>query len=41
MNMLAALVGYGGFVLALLTIGLIGYWKADELEAWTTRKLRG
>ena len=40
MNMLAALVGYDGFVLALLTIGLIGYWKADELEAWANRKFK-
>jgi hypothetical protein len=41
MNMLAALVGYGGFVLALLMIGLIGYCNADKLEAWATRKLKG
>ncbi|KPQ01677.1 MAG: hypothetical protein HLUCCO03_11620 [Marinobacter sp. HL-58] len=39
MNMLAALAGYGGFVIALLTIGLIGYWRADQLEAWCKRKL--
>ncbi|KPP97207.1 MAG: hypothetical protein HLUCCO03_09545 [Marinobacter sp. HL-58] len=38
--MMAALIGYGGFVLALSTIGIIGYWKADVLEAWAKRKLK-
>lgn len=41
MNMTAALLGYGGFVLLLLTIGTVGYWKADQLEAWTYRKFKG
>lgn len=41
MNMIAALIGYGGFVLTLLMIGCVGYWKADQLEAWATRKLKG
>lgn len=40
MNMGAALIGYGGFVLSLLMIGIIGYWKADALEAWAKTKLK-
>ncbi len=40
MNMAAALLGYGGFVVSLLFIGAVGYWKADELEAWAYRKLK-
>jgi hypothetical protein len=40
MNMMAALIGYGGFALSLFTIGIIGYWKADALEAWAKRKLK-
>lgn len=34
MNLLAGLIGYGSFVLTLTLVGLIGYWKADQLEAW-------
>jgi hypothetical protein len=41
MNMAAALLGYGGFVVSLLIIGAVGYWKADELEAWVSRKFKG
>jgi hypothetical protein len=40
MNMTAALLGYGGFVLALLIIGVVGYWKADELETWASRRFK-
>jgi len=39
MNMAAALIGYGSFVLSLLAIGIIGYWKAESLEAWAKAKL--
>lgn len=39
MNMAAALIGYGSFVLSLLAIGIIGYWKAESLEAWGKAKL--
>jgi hypothetical protein len=39
MNMMAALIGYGSFVLSLLAIGIIGYWKADAREAWVKTKL--
>lgn len=35
MDMLAGLVGFSSFVLALLLIGSIGYWKAEPLEVWT------
>lgn len=38
-NMLAGLVGFGSFFLALLLIGIIGYWKADLLEAWIKRMI--
>jgi hypothetical protein len=37
--MFAALVGFGAFFLALLLIGIIGYWKADPLEAWIKRMI--
>ncbi|RBP69565.1 hypothetical protein [Marinobacter nauticus] len=41
MNMAAALIGYGSFVLSLLAIGVVGYWKADALEAWARRRYKG
>jgi hypothetical protein len=41
MNLTAALIGYGSFVLSLLAIGVVGYWKADALEAWATRRFKG
>ncbi len=37
MNMTAALIGYGSFVLSLLAIGIIGYWKAESL-AWISHR---
>lgn len=40
MNMTAALIGYGGFVLSLVLISAVGYWKADKLEAWASRKFK-
>lgn len=37
MNMLAGLIGYGAFILTLITIGIVAYWKADQLEAWAKK----
>jgi hypothetical protein len=37
MNMLAGLIGYGAFALSLLAIGVVGYWKADQLERWAKK----
>lgn len=39
MNMFAGLVGFGTFFLALLFIGIIGYWKAEPLEEWLKKCL--
>jgi len=38
MNMLLGLIGYGAFVFAIISIGIVGYWKADQLEAWTKKE---
>lgn len=37
MNMLAGLIGFGAFVLTLTLLGLAGYWKAEQLEAWAKK----
>lgn len=34
MNMFAGLIGFGSFFLTLVLLGLAGYWKADQIEAW-------
>ncbi|MBL3556406.1 MULTISPECIES: hypothetical protein [Marinobacter] len=39
MNMMAGLIGFGGFFIALVLIGVLGYWKADDLEAWAKKHL--
>ncbi|KPP97220.1 MAG: hypothetical protein HLUCCO03_09465 [Marinobacter sp. HL-58] len=38
--MFAGLVGFGTFFLALLFIGIIGYWKAEPLEEWLKNAYR-
>ena len=38
MNMFAGLIGFGGFFLTLTLLGLAGYWKADQLEAWARKR---
>lgn len=35
--MLAALIGFGSFVAAVLLMCLFVYWKADLLESWARR----
>jgi hypothetical protein len=37
-NMLAGLIGFGGFFLTLALLGLVGYWRADQLEAWAKKR---
>ncbi|WP_169702116.1 hypothetical protein ABWH88_09965 [Marinobacter adhaerens] len=37
MNMFLGLIGFGGFVVTLTLLGLAGYWKADQLEAWAKK----
>jgi len=37
MNMLAGLIGFSAFVLTLTLLGVVGYWKADQLEAWAKK----
>ncbi|MBW4979719.1 hypothetical protein ABWH88_04305 [Marinobacter adhaerens] len=38
MDMLAGLIGFGGFFLTLALLGLVGYWRADQLEAWAKKR---
>tara|TARA_R100000687_G_C6360437_1_gene123179 strand:- start:404 stop:583 length:180 start_codon:yes stop_codon:yes gene_type:complete len=38
MNMLAGLIGFSAFVLTLTLLGLVGYWKADQVEAWAKKR---
>lgn len=38
MNMFAGLIGFGGFFLTLALVGLAGYWRADQLEAWAKKR---
>lgn len=37
MNMFAGLIGFGGFFLTLILLGLAGYSRADQLEAWAKK----
>lgn len=39
MNWMAGFLGYSAFVLSLLVIAGVGYYYADEVENWATRKL--
>ncbi len=39
MDILAGFIGYTAFVLSLLAIGGSGYYYADDIERWATRKL--
>ncbi|WP_153637531.1 hypothetical protein [Marinobacter salsuginis] len=38
MNMVSGLIGFGSFFICLLAIGALGYWKADNLEAWANKR---
>lgn len=40
MNMLAGAIGFGGFVIVLTTVGLVGYWQGDRLEAWAKKVVK-
>lgn len=39
MDLISGFIGFSSFFLSLLTIGLLGYWQSDRLEAWTKEKI--
>ncbi|SFD95429.1 hypothetical protein SAMN04487869_101330 [Marinobacter sp. DSM 26671] len=39
MDLISGFIGFSSFFLSLLTIGLLGYWQSDRLEAWVKGKI--
>lgn len=38
MNMLAGLIGYMSFIVAISTVSIVGLYKGDNLETWARKK---